>query len=88
MLKQRKRDDNDAFDERGILKDGRTLRVLMMDAADLPKVRDADGGPLGQPGFTTRDEAAPLPTNSATLATPCTTNTTQKFEPMEEHRRP
>ena len=43
------------FDERGVLKDGRTLRVSMMDAADLPKVRDADGGPLGQPGFTTRD---------------------------------
>jgi hypothetical protein len=29
MLKQRKRDDNDDFDERGVLKDGRRMRVPM-----------------------------------------------------------
>lgn len=60
MLTQTRRDDDadNAFDDRGVLKDGRTLRVpmKMMDAADLPKVRDADGGALAQPGFTRRDD--------------------------------
>ena len=51
-------DDDDAFDDRGVFKDGRSMRVPMrlMDAADPPRVRNADGSPLGQPGFMVADK--------------------------------
>lgn len=60
LTKQRKRDDNDdGFDANGVLRDRHRYHVpmKMMDAADLPKVGDADGGSLAQPGFTCRDDA-------------------------------
>jgi len=55
---RRRAEDDDAFDDRGVLKDGRSMRVPMrlMDAADLPRIRDADGSPLGQPGFMVADK--------------------------------
>jgi hypothetical protein len=61
-LTQRKRDDDDdAFDERGILKDGAhyTVPMKLIDSwgrdvhfeDTVPPIRDGDGRPLCQPGF-------------------------------------
>jgi hypothetical protein len=66
MLKQRKRDDDDDFDERGVLKDGRQMRVPMstMDARppDVAKhsgrLHDGSGNHQlihHQPGFIVSD---------------------------------
>ena len=61
---------DDAFDERGQLRDGITrikVPIRMMDSAgDLPKVHDADGNAiLRQPGFTAKDAAARTARNKA-----------------------
>ena len=76
MLKQRKHDDDDDFDERGVLKEGRQMRVLDAPTAGrreaLGRLHDGSGNHQlihHMPGFIVSDSFRPKSASASATRT-------------------